>query len=191
MSSSLVSNSPEGKIKKRRWKKVSGPLNPHLGGGQRLQQGAGAARMTSAPSVCTLVISHQSPDPPSPRIRLFQLTVLSASPPGGGRAAATRLRAGGDAHLQSEASPWSWKPSGFQNSSVRETALQLLSRWGDRFLVLPASPSSRIFSDPKPFAQEWETVGDWRREVPSTPGHRSLTHCGTKTPCMKPWLGCN
>lgn len=41
----------------------------------------------------------------------------------------------------------------------RDSALQLLPRWGDRFLVLPASPSSRIFSDPKPFAQEWETEG--------------------------------
>ena len=41
----------------------------------------------------------------------------------------------------------------------RDSALQLLSRWGDRFLVLLASLSSRIFSDPKPFVQEWETVG--------------------------------
>lgn len=56
---------PRGENRKKTVKKVSGPLNPHLGGGQRLQQGAGAARMTSAPSVCTLVISHQSPDPPS------------------------------------------------------------------------------------------------------------------------------
>ena len=85
---------------------MSGPLNPHLGGGQRLQQGAGAARMTSAPSVCTSVISLQSPDPPS-----LEDPVVSAHGPfckpsrWGGREAATRLRADGDAHLQSEASP--------------------------------------------------------------------------------------
>lgn len=83
-------------------KKGSGPLNPHLGGRRRLQQGAGAAKMTSAPSVCTWVISHQSPDPPPLGDQFVSAQVLSGSPPGRGWAGATGLRTDGDAHLLSD-----------------------------------------------------------------------------------------
>lgn len=185
----------KGENRKKVVKKGFGPLNPHLGvRGQRLQQGAGAARMTSAPSVCTLVISHHSPDPPPLEDRLVSAHGPFCKPSRWGMGGCYQTESWQDAHLQSEASPWSWKPSGFQNSSIRETLPCSCCPGGETgfwcFLhhYLPESSliQSLLYKSGK--LSGW---GGGRREVPSTPGHRSLTHCGTKTLCMKPWLGCN